>query len=43
MCSACVGYPKTQTFHACFRGLVDCKNGSFEISNGEADAIGEDS
>ena len=35
MCSACIGNPKTQTLHACFQGLVDCKNGSFEILDGE--------
>ena len=35
MCSACIGNPKTQTLHACFQGLVNCKNGSFEILDGE--------
>jgi len=32
-CSACMGNPKTQALHACFQGLVYCKNGKFEISN----------
>ena len=35
MCSAYIGNPKTQTLHACFQGLVNCKNGSFEIFDGE--------
>ena len=43
MCSTCMGYSKAQTLHACFQGFVDCKNGSFEISNGEAGARWEDS
>ena len=34
---------KLNTLYAGLQGLVDCKNGSFEISNGEADARGEDS
>ena len=36
MCSTCMGHLKTLVLHACFQGLVDCKNGPFEISNGEA-------
>ena len=43
MCSTYMGYPKTQTLNACFQGPVDSKNGSFEISNGEAGARWEDS
>ena len=42
MCSAYMGYSKSQTIHACFQGPVDSKNGSFEISNGEVDARWED-
>ena len=43
MCSTCIGNLKTQTLHACFQGLINCKNGSFEISDGEACARWEDS
>ena len=43
MCSACMGNLKTQTLHACFQGLVDCKDGPFKIPDGEAGAKWEDS
>ena len=43
MCSACMGNLKTQTLHAYFQGLVDYKDGPFEISDGEASTRWEDS
>ena len=42
-CSTCMGNSKTQTLHACFQDLIDCKNGSFEISDGETYTRWEDS
>ena len=35
-CRTCMRDPQTQTLHACFQSLIDCKNGPFEISNGKA-------
>ena len=34
---------QTQILYACLLGLVDCKNGPIEVSNGEAYARWEDS
>ena len=36
MCSTCMGNPQTQTLYACFQGLVDYKNESFEVFDGKA-------
>ena len=43
MCSTCLGNLQILTLYACFQGLVDCKNGSFEVFDGKARVGWEDS